>query len=74
MVCDKLCSLSFWFKRLLQILEEEERRLEQEWERQRVAEARAGLILENHLKRKKKELEDKLREENQLLAKEQNAE
>lgn len=58
----------------LQILEEEEKRLHQEWERQRVADARAGLILETQLMKKKRELTHNLKEENQLLAKEQNAE
>ena len=58
----------------LQIQLEEEKRVETEWERQRVAEARAGLILETQLMRKKKEIAHRQAEENKLLAKEQGAE
>ena len=44
-----------------------------EWDRRRVAEARAGLVLESQLSKKKKEQAKKLAEENRQLAAEQRA-
>ena len=58
----------------IQIRQEEERRLQEEWDRRRVAEARAGLILETQIMKKKRELRHQAADDNKLLAKEQNAE
>lgn len=51
----------------------EEELREREWERQRLADARAGMILETQQTRKSKNLLHKMVEENKLLAKEQKA-
>ena len=47
--------------------------LDCEWDRRRVAEAKAGLILESQLEKRKRELTKKLAEENRQLAAEQRA-
>ena len=57
----------------MQALRSEERELEKEWDRQRVAEAKAGLVLESQLEKKQKDLRRKLAEENRQLAAEQRA-
>ena len=44
-----------------------------EWDRRCVAEARAGLLLERQVERKRKELQKQLAEENRQLAMEQKA-
>lgn len=50
-------------------------RLEQdEWDRQMVGDARAGLILEVQESKKKKQLRQNLKDDNKMLAKEQKAE
>ena len=54
-----------------QTLESEEREREREWERRRVAEARAGLVLEAQLGRQRKDELKKLAQENRQLAEEQ---
>ena len=51
----------------------EQQQIEMEWDRRRVAEARAGLVLENQLNRKKKQEAKELAEQNKLLAAEQKA-
>lgn len=51
-----------------------ERLQNEEWERQRLADARAGLILETQEARQKKQLLQNLKEDNKTLAKDQNAE
>lgn len=51
-----------------------ERLRNEEWDRQRVADARAALILEVQEMKKKKQLRMNLKDENKMLAKEQNAE
>ena len=47
--------------------------MKKEWERRRVAEAKAGIILERQEERSRKELQKKLAEENRQLAMEQKA-
>ena len=56
-----------------QALRSEEREREKEWDRRRVAEAKAGLVLESQLEKKQKDLKRKLAEENRQLAAEQRA-
>ena len=56
-----------------QIRLKEEQAIDNEWERRRVTEARAGLILDTQLAKKRKELTKKLAEENRQLADEQRA-
>ena len=56
-----------------QVLQNEEEARDLEWERRRVTEARAGLVLESQLNKHKKELVKKLKEENRQLAAEQKA-
>ncbi len=56
-----------------QTLVRAEQERDREWERRRVSEARAGLVLETQLKKSRKELERKLAEENRQLAAEQRA-
>ncbi len=57
----------------LQIKLREEQELEGEWERRRVTEARAGMILDTQLAKKRKQLTKQLAEENRQLADEQKA-
>ena len=57
----------------MQALRSEEREREKEWDRRRVAEAKAGLVLESQLEKKQKDLKRKLAEENRQLAAEQRA-
>lgn len=47
--------------------------MDEEWERRRVTEARAGMILDTQQAKKKKELTKQLAEENRQLADEQRA-
>ena len=47
--------------------------MKREWDRRRVAEARAGLLLERKSEKTKKEIKKKLAEENRQLAMEQKA-
>jgi hypothetical protein len=54
-----------------QALESEERERESQWERQRVAQARAGLVLEAQLVRRKRDELRKLAQENRQLAEDQ---
>ena len=54
-----------------QSLQSEEREREEEWDRRRVAEARAGLVLEAQLNRRKKDELKKLARENRQMAEEQ---
>ncbi len=56
-----------------QALVRAEQERDHEWERRRVSEARAGLVLESQLQKKRRELEKKLAEENRQLAAEQRA-
>lgn len=51
----------------------EEQELEREWERRRLAEARAGLLLELQTKKTKEQLQKELAAENKQLAAEQRA-
>lgn len=51
----------------------DQQQIEMEWDRRRVAEAKAGLILENQLNKKKKQEAKELAEQNKLLAAEQKA-
>ena len=67
MVCLSVCLFSF------QIRLKEEEELEREWERRRVTEARAGMILDSQLAKKRKQLTKQLAEENRQLADEQRA-
>ena len=57
----------------MQILRQEEQAREQELDRRRIAEAKAGLVLESQLGRKKKNLAQTLAQENRQLAAEQRA-
>ena len=57
----------------MQALRSEEREREKEWDRRRVAEAKAGLVLESQLEKKQRDLRKKLAEENRQLAAEQRA-
>ena len=54
-----------------QAIESEEREREKEWNRRRIAEARAGLVLEAQLQRCKKDELKKLAQENRQMAEEQ---
>ena len=54
-----------------QTLKSEEIEREKEWERQRVAQARAGLVLEAQLARCRKDELKKLAQENRQLAEDQ---
>ena len=54
-----------------QAIESEEREREKEWNRRRIAEARAGLVLEAQLQRCKKDEVKKLAQENRKMAEEQ---
>ena len=56
-----------------QAKEEEEKALHHEWDRRRVTEAKAGLVLQSQDKKKQKQLALKLAEENRQLAAEQRA-
>lgn len=56
-----------------QRLESEEREREKEWNRRRIAEARAGLVLENQLSRQRREERKELARENKQMAEEQQA-
>lgn len=47
--------------------------MDREWERRRVTEARAGMVLDSQLAKKRKELTRQLAEENRQLAAEQRA-
>lgn len=58
-------------KFLLQRADQEEKLRQAEWERQQNANARAGLLLEREMERKRRELERQQAEENRRLAKEQ---
>ena len=51
----------------------EEKRLDEEWDRRRVAEAKAGLVLEAQEKRARQQLAEEHAEQNKLLAAEQRA-
>lgn len=51
----------------------EEKRLEEEWDRRRVAEAKAGLVLEAQEMQARKQLAEEQAEQNKLLAAEQRA-
>lgn len=53
--------------------EQEEKALVEEWDRRRVTEAKAGLILESHEKKRQKQEALKLAEENKQLAASQRA-
>ena len=55
----------------IQTLQSEEREREREWERRRIAEARAGLVLETQLNRCRKDDLKKLAQENRQMAEEQ---
>ena len=55
----------------LQRLQQEEDLRQAEWERQQNANARAGLLLEREMERKKRDLDRAQAEENRRLAKEQ---
>ena len=57
----------------IQALRSEEREREKEWDRRRVAEAKAGLVLESQLEKQQKDLKRKLAEENRQLAADQRA-
>ena len=57
----------------MQILRQEELAQEREWDRRRVAESKAGLVLESQLKRQQKSLAQTLAWENRELAAEQRA-
>jgi len=52
-------------------LRQKEKRLNEEWDRQRVAQARAGLILESKLKKKQQQLDRNLAMDNNQLKEEQ---
>lgn len=56
---------------MLQRADQEEKLRQAEWERQQNANARAGLLLEREMERKRRELERQQAEENRRLAKEQ---
>ena len=56
-----------------QMLESMERQTVVEWDRRCVAEARAGLLLERQVDKKRKELQKQLAAENRQLAMEQKA-
>lgn len=56
---------------MLQRANQEEKLRQAEWERQQNANARAGLLLEREMERKRRELERHQAEENRRLAKEQ---
>ena len=56
-----------------QIRTKEEKALDDEWERRRVTEARAGMILDTQLAKKKRDMAKQLAEENRQLADEQRA-
>ena len=58
---------------VLQIRLKEEQELDSEWERRRVTEARAGMILDTQREKKRKQLTKQLAEENRQLADEQRA-
>ena len=47
--------------------------MEREWERRRLAEARAGLVRENQIAREREELRKQLANENKKIAAEQRA-
>ena len=51
----------------------DQQQMDMEWDRRRVAEAKAGLVLENQLNKKKKQEAKELAEQNKLLAAEQKA-
>ena len=51
----------------------DQQQVEMEWDRRRVAEAKAGLIVENQLNKKKKQEAKEIAEQNKLLAAEQKA-
>lgn len=61
------------YKLCVQQMISEQQRNEAEWDQRRVAEARAGLVLENQLNRQKKLAAKNLVEENKRLAAEQKA-
>ena len=56
-----------------QSLKEEEEKVEREWERRRLAEARAALVRENQIAREREELRKQLANENKKIAAEQRA-
>ena len=55
----------------MQRLDEEQRRRDDEFDRQRQAQARAGMLLEREKDRREKELKKQLDDENKRLANEQ---
>lgn len=57
----------------VQMLQHKEEQTVVEWDRRCVAEARAGLLLERQVEKKRKELQKQLAEENRQLAMEQKA-
>jgi hypothetical protein len=52
---------------------DEEKRIEEEWDRRRLSEAKAGLVLEVQEAKQKQQLQKEQAEDNKLLAAEQNA-
>ena len=54
-------------------MKEDEQRLEHEWDRKRLAEAKVGLVLQVQEKRAKDQLAKEQAEQNKLLAAEQQA-
>ena len=58
---------------LLQRLEEEERQHNEAWDKQRIAQAKAGTIMERQQEKLRHELQKKQAEENLRLAAEQKA-
>ncbi|ESO95658.1 hypothetical protein LOTGIDRAFT_188374 [Lottia gigantea] len=54
-------------------LEDEKRRKDEEWDKQRVANARAALLLEREAERKRQEINRQLADENRRLSQEQTA-
>lgn len=61
------------FTTLLQCKKVEEGRLENEWDRRRLAEAKAALVIEAQMKTTKEQMLKDLAEQNKLLAAEQRA-
>ena len=57
----------------LQRIKSEQSQLDQEWDRRRVAEAKAGLLLEHHANKEREQLRHRLVEENKQIAAEQRA-
>lgn len=69
MRCKKFHLWSLFFQRLRQ----EEQLKDKEWERQQVANARAALLLEREMARKKQDMDRQMADENRRLSQEQKA-